>query len=293
MTTNATVTINVGGSLFIFNRQTLAMAPDGLLLHVFGPDSERFGGATAVDGAGNPYFEWDGADFAVVATFLRTGTALLRPADDMLRAKRALDYFFTIPPIPTTPAMVKFSTTLAASMFHCVLENVQRVLNIARRNCRQFPSFRRNYSESALHTLDASTTVEVPVFSDEGGTTMQVQYEVVMREVEKRLVARKTTATLQLSTASNPRIPVCEGARFVCRYLIDAFNQTQSEIGHADVVAWLRAESDATDVHVLCSETIVDVCGSSVPISQIEVILHFIEPELERPVLRKRLRFDD
>lgn len=91
------ITLNVGGTLFMVARSTLAQAPDGLLASLAGGDNGWDHDAMC-DEAGRPFICRDAAAFPAILTFLRTGVAWAPAAVPLPIVRGEFDFYFAVPP---------------------------------------------------------------------------------------------------------------------------------------------------------------------------------------------------
>jgi len=119
------IQLHVGEHAYTLNLQTLALSPPGLLARMFGPQSDYCLSATVRDAADRIFLDRDGAAFAVIATFLRTGIAHVPAGLDRYRADIELDYFFDAPPRAKTSRMLRFESSTAACGIVAELEHIQ------------------------------------------------------------------------------------------------------------------------------------------------------------------------
>ena len=105
---NALVRLNVGGTLYTTNVQTLVMR-GGMLARLFNGEQDN----GAHDDDGRIFIDRDGAAFAVVLTYLRTGVALVPCTVSVSAACCELKYFFPGECVyPATPGMLQYGRSI-------------------------------------------------------------------------------------------------------------------------------------------------------------------------------------
>ena len=130
---SSVVTLNVGGRLYPFNRQTLAASPRGVLQRMFSGD---FADAEdcACDAAGNPFIDRDPDTFAVVAAYLRLGDAVVPDGVPLPLARLELDYFFFDPVLPVTPGMLALTQSPFGGFLRTLATDLRKQMrNLARK----------------------------------------------------------------------------------------------------------------------------------------------------------------
>ena len=137
---NEVVILNVGGSLYQMNRQTIAASPPGLLQRMFGDEWS----SAVRDAAGNVFICRDGAPFKAIVTYIRTGQALVPHGVDLNQVNVELDYFFDDPPLARTSMHMRHEA-------HPACRALRRIIPRIRQPMFQYVGICKKYLASGMH----------------------------------------------------------------------------------------------------------------------------------------------
>ena len=257
------VEVNVGGRIYTFNAQSLHRAPPGLLANMFGPAAARFGGVSCRDAAGRPYIEWDGDDFGVVASVLRSRGAAIGARDEYESARETLAYFFEQAPAPVTPGMRHLSTTQLARLLSTVCSSIrgfmaQNASVIARARPRRARAFCVELDEMVGAHRDLGMIVSMhcssataPVSDEKGprlrGASVSFVLSTVYGVTETQIPHEQGQGDHGEPSA---RAPPADEATRICQELVRTLLDARGAYTYDDVRRWLAIESGASEARV-------------------------------------------
>jgi len=249
--------LNVGGRIYTFNAQSLYAAPPGLLANMFGPSAARFGGVQCRDAAGRPYIEWDGDDFGVVASVLRSRGAAIGARDGYEAARETLAYFFEQPPAALTPGMRHLSTTQLAHLLSTVCSSIREAIAVrvlARGAFRRssgdatfaigldtvYGSYRNRGMIASMH-WDAKSVAEssdAQVHAVSVSFVMSTAYGVTETQIPHE------------QGHESPRAPAMSEVARMCQELVRTLLDARGAYTYDDVRRWLELESGSSEARV-------------------------------------------
>ena len=265
---NSVVELNVGGTIYTFNHQTLANSPSGLLQRLFGVDAHRFGSEGVTDSDGRVFLDWDARAFEVVACVLRFNEAIVPVQVTNAVATTTLQYFFDFPPPLYNKAADYLSQSLCGTFLTGIFNTIVNTLRLGNKNYMALPHASINPNETYLrfgiihepgvfgepgkigHTNTREMVIDVQLNIKRNATKIILSSALAafsIRSVVTEMLETTTSASQAFAFSG-------EYAKVLFRHFKNIIHEKNPQCTSADFYAWIGREFCVTDIDISWSD---------------------------------------